>query len=127
MVLKIAKPPRDKDSIMGLSWQCCSWMVSVSRLSFKKVTPPLTRDKDPSRISPVLFRDGLQVLPSFSSLLHCLHKIKLAIFTSTAGMSLTFFTVYFLKICFRSHPFSFDFSPLTQLFLRPQFFALLYL
>jgi len=28
MVLKIAKPPRDKDSIVSLSWQCCSWMVS---------------------------------------------------------------------------------------------------
>ena len=27
MVLKIAKPPRDKDSIMSLSWQCCSWIV----------------------------------------------------------------------------------------------------
>ena len=30
MVLKIAKPPRDKDSLMALSWQCCSWMVTVS-------------------------------------------------------------------------------------------------
>ena len=30
MVLKITKPPRDKDSIMSLTWQCCSWMVSVS-------------------------------------------------------------------------------------------------
>jgi hypothetical protein len=39
MVLKIAKPPRDKDSIMGLSWQCCSLMVSVSRLSLAKLTP----------------------------------------------------------------------------------------
>jgi hypothetical protein len=79
MVLKIAKPPRDKDSIMGLSWQCCSWMVSVSHLSFEKLTPlPLSRNKDPSRISPVLFRDGLQVLPSFSSLLHCLHKNKVS-------------------------------------------------
>ena len=29
MVLKIAKPPRDKDSLMSLSWQCCSWMVTV--------------------------------------------------------------------------------------------------
>ena len=29
MVLKISKPPRDKDSIMSLSWQVCSWMVSV--------------------------------------------------------------------------------------------------
>ena len=28
MVLKIAKPPRDKDSIAGLAWQCCTWMVS---------------------------------------------------------------------------------------------------
>ena len=32
MVLKIAKPPRDKDSLMALSWQCCSWMVTVSRM-----------------------------------------------------------------------------------------------
>ena len=29
MVLKIAKPPRDKDSLMSLTWQCCSWMVTV--------------------------------------------------------------------------------------------------
>ena len=29
MVLKIAKPPRDKDSIMSLSWQCCSWIVVI--------------------------------------------------------------------------------------------------
>ena len=28
MVLKICKPPRDKDSLVSLSWQCCSWMVS---------------------------------------------------------------------------------------------------
>ena len=28
MVLKICKPPRDKDSLLSLSWQCCSWMVS---------------------------------------------------------------------------------------------------
>ena len=34
MVLKIAKPPRDKDSIVSLSWQCCSWMVSVIFTSF---------------------------------------------------------------------------------------------
>ena len=30
MVLKIAKPPRDKDSIAGLTWQACTWMVSSS-------------------------------------------------------------------------------------------------
>lgn len=30
MVLKIMKPPRDKDSIASLSWQSCAWMVSVS-------------------------------------------------------------------------------------------------
>ena len=29
MVLKIAKPPRDKDSIASLAWQACSWVVSV--------------------------------------------------------------------------------------------------
>ena len=34
MVLKIAKPPRDKDSIVSLSCQCCSWMVSVIFTSF---------------------------------------------------------------------------------------------
>ncbi len=154
MVLKIAKPPRDKDSIMGLSWQCCSWMVSVSRLPFDKLTPLRH-----GSLLAVLLLDGFgkpliiwKTGPPFPFLgtkihhgslqccsgmvskfdppfLHCYTvyiKTKLAIFTSTAGMSLTFFTVYFLKIFFCSHPFSFDFSPLTQLFLRPYLFALLY-
>ena len=30
MVLKIAKPPRDKDNIASLTWQYCTWMVSSS-------------------------------------------------------------------------------------------------
>ena len=32
MVLKICKPPRDKDSIVSLTWQCCTWLVAVSIL-----------------------------------------------------------------------------------------------
>jgi hypothetical protein len=39
MVLKIAKPPRDKDSIMGLSWQCCSWMVSSLKKAVSQPHP----------------------------------------------------------------------------------------
>ena len=37
MVLKICKPPRDKDSMVALTWQCCTWVVAVSfpRLLFK--------------------------------------------------------------------------------------------
>ena len=30
MVLKICKPPRDKDSMVALTWQCCTWVVAVS-------------------------------------------------------------------------------------------------
>ena len=32
MVLKIAKPPRDKDCLASLSWQACSWLVSSVKL-----------------------------------------------------------------------------------------------
>ena len=30
MVLKICKPPRDKDSLLSLCWQSCTWAVSQS-------------------------------------------------------------------------------------------------
>lgn len=40
MVLKINKPPRYKDSLLSLSWQCCSWIVSVSS-PFKHCLQPL--------------------------------------------------------------------------------------
>ncbi len=36
MVLKICKPPRDKDSMVALTWQCCTWVVAVSFPAFVK-------------------------------------------------------------------------------------------
>ncbi len=37
MVLKICKPPRDKDSMVALTWQCCTWVVAVSFPAFFQV------------------------------------------------------------------------------------------
>ena len=49
MVLKICKPPRDKDSLLSLTWQCCSWAVSQSLASSPSWQHPLVSDHLVSR------------------------------------------------------------------------------
>ena len=49
MVLKILKPPRDKDSLLSLCWQCCSWAVSQSLAGTPPWQHPLVCDHLVSR------------------------------------------------------------------------------
>ena len=49
MVLKICKPPRDKDSLLSLCWQCCTWAVSQSLSGSTPWQHPLVCDHLVSR------------------------------------------------------------------------------